>query len=708
MHPPRRNPVQPDPPDDTSQKRPFIDHLPPAVAAKELQQSLLHDIFRILGVPHQSKRNPVQEPSLPVHHRPESLLTIRHTPKTGAIAKPFTFLSGFKFPMRYPPDTHPLQKEGPSRVLTIAAIRRPLPLALLALVSPAFAQESYTPTTAKHAMVVTIQHDASDAGLEILKQGGNAVDAAVAVGFALAVVYPVAGNLGGGGFMLVRMKTDKHGKVLKTPAAHFLDYREQAPGAATADMYLDKDKNVIKGMSTAGYKAIGVPGSVAGLAYAQKTYGRLTLAQDMAPAIRLATKGFVLSGEETKFLQTKYIEKDPESHRIYQRNGDFYKPGETFAQPELAATLTRIASDPADFYHGDIAKRLAAFVQAGGGLITEADLAAYQVKDRTPIHGKYHGYDIITSPPPSSGGIVLVEILNILSTYKLPALGADRSAAQIHIITEAFRRAYMDRSDYLGDPDFNPTMPIKQMANPKYADAWRASIDPVKPTPSDALKRPAGFLPPPPAVPPAHESPQTTHFSVVDKDGNAASSTYTLNSFFGAGITAGNGLGFALNDEMDDFTSKVGVPNMFRLIQGPANSIAPGKRPLSAMTPTMVLKKGKLILVLGSPGGSTIITTVANDLISFLDNGLTVQQAADAPRFHHQYLPDRLDLEKKFPRDIADQLKAEGYTVNQAAEFDEKTSGVWGDSELIAIDPKTGIITGGQDQRRHFGKAAGY
>ena len=593
-------------------------------------------------------------------------------------------------------------------MLSIAAVRRPLSLALLSLAAPMLSQQTYTPTTAKHAMVVTIQHDASDAGLEILKQGGNAVDAAVAVGFALAVTYPVAGNLGGGGFMLVRMKTDQHGKLLKTPESHFLDYRERAPGAATADMYLDQDKNVIKGMSTSGYKAIGVPGTVAGLTYAQKTYGRLTLAQDMAPAIRLATNGFVLSAEETKFLQTKYIEKDPESHRIYQRNGDFYKPGEVFAQPELAKTLTIIATHPGDFYHGDIAHRLAAFVQAGGGLITEADLASYQVKGRTPIEGHYKGYDILTSPPPSSGGIVLVEILNILSTYNLPALGPDRSAAQIHIITEAFRRAYMDRSDYLGDPDFNPTMPIAQMAGMKYADAWRTSIDPVKPTPSTDLKRPAGFLPPPPAVPPAHESPQTTHFSIVDKDGNAAASTYTLNAFFGSGITAGNGLAFALNDEMDDFTSKAGVPNMFRLIQSPANAIAPGKRPLSAMTPTMVLKDGKLLLVLGSPGGSTIITTVANDILSILSNGLTVQQAADAPRFHHQYLPDRLDLEKKFPRDIAEQLKATGYDVNQAAEFDEKTSGVWGDSELIAIDPKTGVLTGGQDQRRNFGKAAGY
>ena len=569
-------------------------------------------------------------------------------------------------------------------------------------------QAAYVPATARHAMVVTIQHDASDAGVEILKRGGNAVDAAVAVGFALAVTYPVAGNLGGGGFMLIRMKTGRDGKALRTAEAHFLDYRERAPGAATADMYLDAQKNVIKGLSTQGYKSIGVPGTVAGLTYAQKTYGRLTLAQDMAPAIRLASNGFVLSVEEAKFLETKYIEKDPESHRIFQRDGRFYQAGETFAQPDLAKTLVRIATMPADFYHGDIARRLAAFVQAGGGLITEKDLAEYEVKDRTPILGKYKGYDIVTSPPPSSGGIVLVEILNILSTYDLAKLGPDRSAAQMHVILEAFRRAYMDRGDYLGDPDYNPALPLAQMADMKYAAAWRASIEPVKATPSADLKRPAGFLPPPPAVPPAHESSQTTHFSVVDKDGNAAASTYTLNSFFGSGITAGNGLGFALNDEMDDFTSKVGVPNMFRLIQGPANAIAPGKRPLSAMTPTMVLRDGKLLLVLGSPGGSTIITTVANDLISVLDNGLGIQQAADAPRFHHQYLPDRVDVEKAFPRAPADELKAAGYTINRAGEFDEKSPGIWGDSELIAIDPLTGVITGGQDQRRHFGKAAGY
>jgi gamma-glutamyltranspeptidase / glutathione hydrolase len=576
--------------------------------------------------------------------------------------------------------------------------------------APLLAQQpNLEPTRAPHAMVVSIHHDASDAGVAILKRGGNAVDAAVAVGFALAVVYPAAGNIGGGGFMLFR---DKHGKT------HFLDYREKAPAAASRDMYLDAKGNVVPGMSLVGYKASGVPGTVAGLTYAQKHFAKLTLAQDMAPAIKLATDGYTLSTDEARNLQSKNLTRFPASAKIFQRNGDFYKEGDTFKQPELAATLTRISQNPDDFYHGAMAKQIADFEQAGGGLITTADLAAYQVKDRKPIKGKYHGYDLITAPPPSSGGIVLVEILNILSTYDLPKLGPggaetkDRSAAQVHIITEAFRRAYMDRGDYLGDPDFN-TLPLKQMANLKYAAAWRTSIDPTKPTSSASLVRPAGFMPPPPQATPVKESTQTTHFSIVDADGNAVSSTYTLNGGFGSGVTI-EGLGFLLNNEMDDFTSKVGVPNMYGLIQSSANAIGPGKRPLSAMTPTIITtrahwyKPGKLAFVMGTPGGSTIITTVANDIISTIDNGLNIQQAADAPRFHHQYLPDRLDLEKKFSPEVADQLKAMGYTINRLAVADEHNPGTWGDSELIAIDPKTHELLGGHDNRRAYGKAAGY
>ena len=559
------------------------------------------------------------------------------------------------------------------------------------------------PVRTQHAMIVTIQHNATNAGVEILKQGGNAIDAAVAVGFALAVVYPFAGNLGGGGFMLIR---DHNGK------AHFLDYREKAPAAASRDMYLDAQGNVVPGMSLIGYKASGVPGSVAGLTYAQKHFGKLTLAQDMAPAIKLASEGYVLSEAEARGLQSKNLTRFPSSAMIFQRDGNFYKEGDTFKQPELAATLTRISKDPDEFYKGAMAHQIADFEKAGGGLITAEDLAAYQVKDREPIKGKYHGYDLITAPPPSSGGIVLVEILNILSTYNLPQLGPDRSAAQVHTIVEAFRRAYMDRSDYLGDPDFN-TLPLKQMANPKYAAAWRASIDPTKPTSSKDLVRPAGFMPPPPQSTPAKEPTQTTHFSIVDAEGNAVSSTYTLNGGFGSGVTI-EGLGFLMNNEMDDFTSKIGVPNMFGLIQSSANSIAPGKRPLSAMTPTILTtpshwyKHGSLAYVMGSPGGATIITTVANDIISTVDNGLNIQQAADAPRFHHQYLPDRIDLEKKFPVPPAEALAAMGYTINRLAVADEHNPGVWGDSELIAIDPKTHELLGGHDNRRAFGKAAGY
>jgi len=582
------------------------------------------------------------------------------------------------------------------------------------------------PVSAEHAMVTSIHHDATDAGVEVLREGGNAVDAAVAVGFALAVVYPAAGNIGGGGFMLIRPASNK----LADGKPHFLDYREKAPAAASANMYLDAQGNVVPKMSTVGMKASGVPGTVAGLAYAEKTYGKLGLAKVMAPAIKLARDGYVLDEDLARSFRSTQLKDFPTSHRIFQRDGKYYAGGEVFKQPELAKTLERIAANPDDFYKGKMAAEIAAFEKANGGMITANDMAAYQVKERTPLIGHYHGLEVLTSPPPSSGGIVLLETLNILSGYDLAKLGADRSAPQVHYITEAFRRAYMDRGDYLGDPDFN-TMPLAQMNDPKYAEAWRKTIDAVKPTASKDVVRPAGFMPEPPKIAKdGHESPQTTHYSVVDADGNAVSTTYTLNFGFGSGVTV-DGLGFLLNDEMDDFASKMGVPNGFGLIQGPANAIAPGKRPLSSMTPTIVSEPGhmicpatattekvkctknfwvpgKLRLVLGSPGGSTIITTVANDLISVVDNGLNIQDAADAPRFHHQYLPDELQVEKAFPLDVVTTLRAAGYTVRQRSALDEKAEGTWGDSELIAVDPKTGVLYGGQDKRHHFGKAAGY
>ncbi len=561
------------------------------------------------------------------------------------------------------------------------------------------------PVRTSHAMVVSIHHEATDAGVAILKQGGNAVDAAVAVAFALQVVYPQAGNIGGGGFMLIRPGHTHGSRKLGDGKPHFLDYREKAPAAASRDMYLGPDGNVVKGLSTAGYKASGVPGTVAGMVYAEQHFGRLGLKAVLQPAIRLARDGYTLTAEVDAW-NSKALAQNPEGRRLYQRDGNLYKAGEHFQQPELAATLERIAADPSEFYHGRMAQQIADEMQRGGGLITAADMAAYEVKDRVPLTGKYHGYTILTAPPPSSGGIVLQETLNILSGYKLAKLGPDRSPEQVHLITEALRRAFLDRADYLGDPDF-VQMPLKEMADKRYAKAWRATIDPVNATPSKELVRPAGFMPPPPAQGERRESTQTTHFSVVDADGNAVSNTYTLNFYFGSGVVI-PGLGFAMNDEMDDFTSKVGVPNGFGLIQGPANAIAPGKRPLSAMSPTIVTRHGKLRLVLGSPGGPTIISTVANDLISVVDNNLDIQQAADAPRFHHQYLPDELQVEKRFPAATGDALKAHGYTVKRSGEFDEHNPGVWGDSELIAIDPHTGERLGGHDTRKAFGSASGY
>ena len=599
-------------------------------------------------------------------------------------------------------------------------------LAVNAPVSAGAQDTGETAVTTQHAMVVSIHHDATDAGVEVLREGGNAVDAAVAVGFALAVVYPAAGNIGGGGFMLIRPGSKK----LANGQPHFLDYREKAPAAASANMYLDEKGNVIPRMSTVGERASGVPGTVAGLTYAEAHYGRLGLAKVMAPAIRLAREGFKLSPEEAVDLRSTKLTKFAESRRIFQRDGNFYMAGELFKQPDLARTLERIAADPSDFYKGKMASELAAFEKANGGQITAADMASYEAKERTPLLGHYRGLDVLTSPPPSSGGVVLLETLNILGGYDLQKLGSDRSPEQVHLITEAFRRAYMDRADFLGDPDFNPEMPIAQMENSAYAAAWRKTIDAVKPSPSATLERPAGFMPaPPPQVPQPRESNETTHFSVVDSDGNAVSSTYTLNFGFGSGVTVA-GLGFLLNDEMDDFASKMGAPNGFGLIQGPANAIAPGKRPLSCMTPTIVSEPpvchiiktqpgthigipmpcdpGKLRLVLGSPGGSTIITTVANDLISVVDNGLDIQAAADAPRFHHQYLPDVLQFERAFPDGVIATLKRNGYNVQHAGALDEKSPNTWGDSELIEVDPKTGVLMGGQDQRHHFGKASGY
>jgi gamma-glutamyltranspeptidase/glutathione hydrolase len=525
-----------------------------------------------------------------------------------------------------------------------------------------------------------------------MKQGGNAVDAAVAVGFALAVVHPQAGNIGGGGFLLFRRPNGE---------AHFLDYREKAPATATTKMYVDANGKVVPDLSTVGYKAIGVPGSVAGLAYAQKHWGKLPLARVMAPAIKLARDGFPLAASDAEDLKDADLAKFAASRRIFQRDGNYYKTGEQLKQPELARTLERIAKNPDDFYHGSLAQELAAAMQKGGGLITAKDLSDYEVKERQPIRGTYRGYDIFSAPPPSSGGIVLMEALNILEGYPLEKLG--RNPEALHLTAEAYRRAFYDRAEFLGDPDF-AKIPVAQLIDKKYGAAWRTGLNPKHATLNSDLKRPPEFTQLEryaalhrPAVY-ANEPEDTTHYSVVDSEGNAVAVTTTLNGSFGSFVTA-DGLGFLLNNEMDDFASAPGVPNMYGLIQGPANEIGPGKRPLSAMTPTIVTKNGKLFLVLGSPGGPTIITTVANALMGVIDYGMNIQEAVNAPRYHHQWMPDDVMMEAAFPESDVTALEKMGHHVKRRKH--------WGDAECIAIHPVTGERLGASDPRNN-GKAIGY
>jgi gamma-glutamyltranspeptidase / glutathione hydrolase len=588
-------------------------------------------------------------------------------------------------------------------------LRKFLP-AILALTFcvPAVAGNVMHPSHAPKAMVATIHPEASKAGVAILQQGGNAVDAAVAIAFALEVVLPEAGNIGGGGFMLFR-RAD--GEV------HFLDYREKAPAKATADMYLDGQGNVIPDMSLTGYKAVGVPGSVAGLAYAQQHWGKLTLKQVVEPAIRLARDGFVLDYGQAQSFHDSGLAKFPESRRIFQRDGNYYQPGEVFKQPELAKTLERIAGNPDDFYHGAMAHELADAIQKGGGLITAEDLAQYEAKERQPIRGTYRGYEIISAPPPSSGGVALIEALNILEGYDLAKQGAD-SGQSMHLTTEAYRRAFFDRAEFMGDPDFS-RIPVAQLIDKRYGNAWRDTISLRRATPSGELRRPAIFsqldsyanahAQPETLIEPRH----TTHYSVVDPDGNAVAVTTTLNESFGSKVTA-DGMGFLLNDEMDDFSSKPGAPNVFGLIQGPANAIGPGKRPLSAMTPTIVLRNSKLFLVLGAEGGPTIITTVANVLMGVLDYGLNIQQAVNAPRFHNQWLPDETKLEKVgFSPDTIHILEHMGHKIAADAAIDalpgqpRSAEEYWGDAECIEVDEQTGERLGASDGRNN-GKAVGF
>ena len=545
--------------------------------------------------------------------------------------------------------------------------------------------------TAPHAMVVTEQHLASQAGLNVLKAGGNAVDAAVAVGYALAVVDPCCGNIGGGGFMLIRMHNGRE---------RFIDFREKAPERATRDMYLDGKGNVVPERSRKGWLAIGVPGTVMGLDRALREYGTLPRARVMAPAIALARDGFVLQegdllpfkGAASEGYSGAYtLKNQPNIRAIWMSDGALPRAGERIVQTNLANTLSLIARDGSEaFYRGPIARAVVAASDAGGGLLTMRDFRDYTVGESQPVQCTYHGLTVISSPPPSSGGVTLCEILNILSPYPLAQWGW-HSAREAHYVVEAERRAYADRNAYLGDPAF-VNDPIAQLLDPAYAARLRAQIDPARATPSSLVKPGLKVV--------VHENGETTHYSIVDAQGNAVAVTYTLNDWFGAGVMAGD-TGFMLNDEMDDFTSKPGVPNMYGLVQGEDNDIQPGKRPLSSMAPTIVTRDGKLAMVTGSPGGSRIITIVLETILNVFDFGMNAQAAVDAPRIHMQWLPDEVQYEPHaFAGEAMAQLRAAGYRFQEIP--------FWGSAQAIVVDPKTGDLEGGTDRRHPAGAAVGY
>jgi gamma-glutamyltranspeptidase/glutathione hydrolase len=583
-----------------------------------------------------------------------------------------------------------------------------LAVVLASLTPPSLAQRQ--PVEAKRGMVASASTIASEVGVEILRKGGNAVDAAVATGLALAVTYPRAGNLGGGGFLLLRLADGR------TTA---IDFREQAPGGATRDMYLDADGNVAAGRSTVGHLASGVPGTVAGFALALEKYGsgKISWADVVAPAQRLAANGFTVSPALARDLRAseKLLGPFADSKRIFLRDGRFYEAGESFVQADLARTLDRLRTDgPRAFYEGETARLIAAEMAKHGGLITEADLKAYRAVEREPVRGSYRGHEILTMPPPSSGGIALLQIFGMIEPYDVAAMGHN-SAAKIHLFTEAMRRAFRDRAEFLGDPDF-VNVPAAGLLARDYIQGLMTNFNPERATPSEGLApgKPAGWTPLVNATPPAHlarETTETTHFSVVDADGNVASCTYTLNGLFGSGVTAA-GTGVLLNNEMDDFTAKVGVRNMYGLIQSEANAIAPGKRPLSSMTPTIVLKDGKPFLVTGSPGGPTIINTTLLIISNVIDHAMRVTQAVDAPRFHHQWQPDVINHEPFLTSaDTMALLKARGHTLATRRLYpnDPEAAGrYYGDGETILVDPTTGHLLGASDSRSPDAGAVGY
>ena len=569
------------------------------------------------------------------------------------------------------------------------ALSRAIGLALFILLlaggaetAPIIEGERMQPAKGSSGMVVTSHFLATKAALEVLEKGGNAVDAAVTAAFSLAVAQPRSGNIGGGGFMLV--SSEQTGKVVA------IDYREKAPAAATQDMFLDGGGDVDTERSRFSHLSAGVPGTVAGLALALETYGTMSLSEALAPAIELAREGFVVTDRFSDGLKTreKRLKKwEATRNTFYKADGGFFEPGETFIQQDLAATLQRISDNGAsEFYEGRTAQLIADEMSRHGGLITLEDLRNYRPVIRKPVQGSYRGHEIYSMPPPSSGGTHVVQILNILEGYPIGRYGHN-SARTIHLLVEAMKRAYADRSLYLGDADFIE-VPLKGLTSKGYAAALRTSVDERQATPSATLG---------PGSPQPFESNETTHFSIVDQYGNAVSNTYTINFSYGSGIVV-DGAGFLLNNEMDDFSARPGVPNAYGLIGGAANRIEPGKRMLSSMSPTIVKKDGKNFLVTGSPGGSRIITTTLQVIMNVIDHGLNIQSAVAAPRIHHQWLPDELRVEEGLSPDTIALLRAKGHAVVQKPAM--------GASQSIHLMDQ--VMFGGADPRRSTSLAAGF
>lgn len=543
--------------------------------------------------------------------------------------------------------------------------------------------DTFHPVKEQHGMVASVDAIATQVGVDILKQGGNAVDAAVAVGYALAVTHPQAGNLGGGGFMMLRTASGR------TTA---IDFREMAPTRASRDMFLDAQGNADSKKSLTSHLASGIPGTVAGFALANKEYGTMSLSQLIQPAIKLADHGIVVNqalADDLKVYGKEVLITHPNSKAIfYKQDGMPYARGEKLVQRNLAHSLELIAKQGPDaFYKGEIADQIDREMAANGGLISKADMAKYKAVERKPISGTYRGYEVFSMPPPSSGGIHIVQILNILENFDLAKMGFG-SADAMQVMAEAEKYAYADRSEYLGDPDF-VKVPWQALTSKAYAKSLAQQIDVNKARPSSEIK--PGKLAP-------YESNQTTHFSVVDKQGNAVAVTYTLNTYFGSGIVAGNS-GILMNNEMDDFSAKPGTPNVYGLVGGEANAVGPYKRPLSSMSPTIVAKDGKTWLVTGSPGGSRIITTVLQMVVNSIDYGMNIAEATNAPRFHHQWLPDQLRVEKGFSPDTLKQLEAKGQHV--------KVQPAMGSTQSIMIGPD-GMLYGASDPRSIDDLTAGY